>query len=187
MRTATMGCLIALLATSGCVLRGAPVSPYGRQAQVRPQGTLAMRGELIAATQDTIWIFNNHGLLPYTTAELRRVDVQRHRFGMGRTMRWMGWTGLATGAALMVACNSYEASSDGSGDSGACFGVISGTVLFFGLAGVLFGSINEYTSKFYIHPSETERLRPFTRFPQGLPDSARTILGPIAIPQRRTN
>lgn len=90
MSVARAGCLVALVATTGCVLHGAKISAYGRQAEVLPTVGMTMRGELIAATADTIWIFNNAGLLPYNTAELRRVDVDRHRFGMGRTLRWMG-------------------------------------------------------------------------------------------------
>lgn len=75
----------------------------------------------------------------------------------------------------MISCSSYESSSDGSGDSGSCIGVLPGTVLFFGVAGALFGAINEHSSKFRIKPVDTETLRPLSRFPQGIPDSARVL------------
>jgi hypothetical protein len=165
--------LAGLLVTSGCALSGAPISPYGRQAEVRATSGSSQRGELIAASADTVWLMSNAGLTPFTTAELRRVEVERHGFGMRRTMKWMGWLGVGTGIALMISCNSYESSSEGSGDGGSCVGVLPGSVIFFGLTGALLGMFNESSRHHHFKPAETDRIRPYARFPQGMPDSLR--------------
>lgn len=178
---ALVGALVAL--AEGCAVRGMPVSPYGRTATLVGARS-AMKGELIAVSPDTIWLRSDSTLLPYTSASYRQVQVQRHDFGLRRTLNWLGWAGVGTGAALMVACNSYESSPDGGGDSGTCIGVLPGTVLFFAAAGLVFGSINEYTSRHRVQPTDIERLRPFTRYPQGLPDSLRFLRVMPAPPRR---
>lgn len=169
--------LIAALAAlaalaSGCTISGMPVSPYGREATLVGQRD-RVTGELIALTPDTIWLLSGQAVQPHT-GRFQRIDVRRHNFGLRRTMTWLGWAGAGTGTALMIACNSYESSAEGSGD-GDCAAVLPGTVLFFAAAGVIFGSINEYTSRHRLRASDTLRLRAFTRYPQGLPDSLRML------------
>lgn len=177
-----LGALAAL--AEGCALRGLPVSPYGRTATLIGERN-TMKGELIALSADTIWLRSESTLLPHASASYRQVQVQRHDFGLRRTLNWLGWAGVGTGTALMIACNSYESSPDGGGSSGGCIGVLPGTVLFFAAAGLVFGSINEYTSRHRIRPTDVERLRPFTRYPQGLPDSLRILRVMPAPPRRR--
>lgn len=171
-RLVLAGALAAL--SAGCAVRGMPVSPLGRTATLIGD-RVQVKGELMALTPDTIWLRSDSTLRPYAGAEYRQVQVQRHTFGLRRTLNWLGWAGAGTGAALMIACNSYESSPDGGGDSGTCIGVLPGTVLVFAAAGLIFGSLNEYTSRHRMQPGDTERLRPFTRYPQGLPDSLRFL------------
>jgi len=172
MRVAS-GLLLPLVLT-GCVLRGAPISPYGRDVTVHVVGE-PVRGELIAVTADTIWVLQPSMLRPVAVRDQRRVDATRHSFGLRRTMRWMVTAGIATGAALFISCNSYESSGDGTGDTGGCLLVIPGTTAVFAAAGFLLGSLNERHTKLRVSPAETARLRPLSRYPQGLPDSARLI------------
>jgi hypothetical protein len=163
--------LIPLL-VSGCLVRGTPISPYGREVTlVGPHERIS--GELIAVASDTIWVLGDAGLRAKRLTEERRIDVRRHNFGFGRTMRWMLTAGLATGGALMISCQSYESSDDGSGDSATCLAVVPMTGLVFAGFGLLFGSINEYTTVHRVAPAESGRLQGFSRYPQGLPDTLR--------------
>src|SRR5687768_8612889 len=116
MRVAKLA-LVAVLATlaEGCTLRGMPVSPYGRTATLVGDRNTT-NGELIALTPDTIWLRSDSTLQPFVSGNYRQVQVQRHNFGLRRTLNWLGWAGVGTGAALMIACNSYESSPDGAGD-----------------------------------------------------------------------
>lgn len=168
--------LIAFV-VSGCVLPGAPISPHGRVANLQLLRGGNVRGELAAANRDTIWVFSRDGLVAWNTAELRRVHVRRHPFGFERTLKWMGWAGLGTGIALMVSCMSFEASTDGGGESSGCLLVPPVTVGFFAGAGLLFGAINEVSARHSLAPTDTDRLRPFARYPQGIPDSVRMTPG----------
>jgi hypothetical protein len=166
--------LILLAGLTGCALRGAPISPYGRAVTLHPESGMGPKasGELLAVSRDSIWLNRSSAVVAYPVASLRQVRVQRHRFGFQRTMKWMGIAGLGTGSLLMVACNSYYASEGGGGD-GDCIGLVPGSLLLFGAAGLLFGAINELTTRHYHLASETEFLRTFARYPQGLPDSLR--------------
>ena len=166
--------ILGLSLLGGCVLSGHPVSPHGRSASVFPRGESRVRGELIAATRDTVWLLADSSLVPFRMASLRGVNVDRHRMGFGRTMKWASIVGAATAAALLVSCNSYESSSEGSGSS--CSGVFPATFVFVAAAGGLFGLLNEYSSKHHLSPDRFERLAPYARFPQGMPDSLRRIL-----------
>lgn len=163
--------LLPLLA-GGCVLRGAPVSPYGRDVSlVGPHEPI--QGELIAVGSDTIWVLQQSLLRAKPLSSERRIDVRRHTFGFRRTMKWMAIAGVSTGVALMVSCMSYESSGDGGGNSGGCLGVVPVTTLFFAAAGLLFGSINDYTTVHRFAPADSNLFRPYARYPQGLPDSIR--------------
>lgn len=166
--------LILPLLASGCAVRGLPISPYGRAVSMKA-GTEAIRGELVAISADTIWVQQGDSLRPVVLAPSQRVDVQRHSFGLRRTVRWLGLTGLATAASLMIACNSYESSSEGGGDNSACIAVLPATSLFFGVAGLIFGAGNQWSSVHRLAAADTARLRSFSRYPQGLPASLRVL------------
>lgn len=166
--------ILVPLLLSGCAVKGAPVSAHGRPVTIQ-SGNQRTQGELIAVTGDTIWILQRDSLRAEVFARGQQVLVQRHDFGMRRTLRWMGITGLATGISLMIACNSYESSGDGGGDDASCLAVLPGTLLVFGVAGLLFGAGNQYSSNHRFTASDTARLRSFSRYPQGLPDSVRAL------------
>lgn len=166
--------IVALpLAASGCVTAGAPISAYGRPATVHAEGARTS-GELLAASADTVWMLWSSGLRPIPASSIRRVDVQRHTFGLRRTLKWLGFAGLGTGAALMISCSSYYSSQEDGGGAD-CYGVVPGTMLVFAAAGLLLGSINEYTTKHRLRGVDTERLRTWSRYPQGIPDLLRRV------------
>ena len=166
--------ILALTLLGGCVLSGHPVSPHGRNASVFPRGESRVRGELIAATRDTVWLLADSALMPFRMASLRGVNVDRHRMGFGRTLTWASIAGAATATAMLYSCHLYASSSDGSGSS--CSGVFPGTFVFFAVAGGLLGLLNEHSSKHHLSPERFDRLPPYARFPQGMPDSLRRLL-----------
>jgi hypothetical protein len=160
------------LALSGCILSGAPISPYGRHAELKRDGD-DVRGELLAVSPDSVWLMRESTVASYATSTLRGVNVRRHTLGMKRTLTTMAIAGAVFGGMMLSACNAYNAMPDeGDTDCGDVFPV---ALLSFLGGGVLYGAINEYQSKHHLLPRDTDRLRPFTRFPQGLPDSIRVI------------
>lgn len=166
--------ILVPLLLGGCAVKGAPISAYGRPVTIQ-SGNQHTQGELIAVTGDTLWILQRDSLRAEVLVRGQQVQVQRHDFGMRRTLRWMGITGLATGVSLMIACTSYEASGDGSGDGSSCIAWLPGSLLFFGVAGLLFGAGNQHSSNHRFTAADTARLRSFSRYPQGLPDSVRAL------------
>lgn len=169
--------LLLPLVLTGCVLRGPPISPYGREVTVH-SASEAVRGELIAVTTDSIWVLQPSTLRTLALRDQRTVEVIRHNFGFRRTLRWMVTAGVVTGGALFVSCASYESSSDGSGDAGGCLLVIPGTTAVYAVAGFLLGGLNERNTRQRVSPAEVARLQPLSRYPQGLPDAARSLLVP---------
>jgi hypothetical protein len=153
--------LAAVTATSACVLPGAPASPYGRHTvlDLRP-GTIT-EGELLAVDSAGIWLLQRDTLVHYDTAAIRQVRLERHVLNGRRTIVWMMLAGLGTGVALSVACSQVEDAD--------CGGVLQSAVLAYTAAGALFSLSNQYSSVWHWSPAESERLRAYARFPQGLP------------------
>lgn len=163
--------LVALAAPllGACVLKGDPISPYGRHATVHQSGAGRFSGELIAVTGDSLWLMADSVLVGFSGANVRKIDVRRHRMGGGRTLTWMALAGGGTGMALLLSCESYNAMPDEGGAE--CGPVFPAAFLSFMAAGGLFALGNEYSSKHHLSARDTERLRAYARFPQGLPDS----------------
>ncbi|MEX2154003.1 MAG: hypothetical protein WD825_11740 [Gemmatimonadaceae bacterium] len=169
--------ILAVVLLAGCVIPGVGISPYGRATTVHPKTGPRVAGELLAANGDTVWLLSAGAVRSFGAAELRSVDVARHRFGAKKTFVWMSVAGLGTGVALLISCSSYASTEDGSAD---CGGVLPGTFLFFVVTGAVFALFNEYSSKHHLKPDDTPSLRPFARFPQGLPDSLAALAAPRA-------
>lgn len=160
------------LALTGCILSGAPISPYGRHAEIKRQGG-DVRGELLAASPDSVWLMRDSAMVAYPTSTLLGVNVKRHDLGMRRTLTTMAIAGVLFGGAMLSACNAYNAMPDEADTN--CGDTFPTGFLLFLAGGVLYGAINEYSSKHHLAPRDTEKLRAFSRFPQGLPDSLNRI------------
>ena len=171
---ALAGALGCALVITGCHARGFPIGEYGRPVVVQ-MPTYRLEGELLAVAPDTLWLLSGPQLTPVATALARQLYVQRHDYGMGRTVRTMAWSGLATGVALMVSCLMYESSADGSGDGAACLLVVPVTAATFAGVGVVLGAINSMTTHKRYDPAQLDRVRPFARYPQGMPESMRPL------------
>lgn len=157
----------------GCVVSKAGISPYGKTATLYPRNGSSVSGELIASNSDSIWLLRNGAVTSYSSANVRAVDVERHGLDGRKTLVWMTLAGAATGSALTIACNQYN--SDPQESNADCSGVLPGTLLFFAALGGIFAVSNDYSSMYHLVPQDTNRLRAFSRFPQGVPDSLRTL------------
>ena len=171
MRAASL--LVLALVGSGCAVSGAPVSPYGRDVSIAVRDE-RVRGELLGVGSDTLWVLQGTAVRAVSLSTGRRIEVRRHTFDMRRTLKWLGIAGVATGATLMAACQSYEA--DGGGGGNDCLAVLPATALFFGVSGLILGALNDHTTVHRLAPSDTVRLRAFSRYPQGIPPWIRDSL-----------
>ena len=165
--------LLAVL-TSGCVLPREAISPYGKKTTVYPMEGGSQTGELIAASTDSIWLGQGGSIWSFPSARIKKVNVQRHKFGGSRTFAWMAISGAASGTLLAIACASYEGSSGG----GGCVAIVPATAAIFVGIGSLFALSNYYSSNYHLVPADTLRLKTYSRFPQGLPDTLRWRRGP---------
>lgn len=156
--------LCALMA--GCVLPSRGISPNGRSTMVHTD-RYRLNGELVAVTEDTVWLFArpDSALVPVARQGIVRLDVQRHQMSMGRTVKLMALAGAGTGLLLTIACSSV--------DDASCAGLIPGTTLTFSALGLLFGVFNFESAWMKHAPGEIARARPYARFPQGIPDTLR--------------
>jgi hypothetical protein len=119
-------------------------------------------GELIAVSPDSLWLLDDDALSAFPLARMRRVDVRESSFSAGTALLWSLAAGLISGAALTAACESV------SGDCGAVLPTVLLSWTFFGTIGGLAVQPSRYTE---LPAPAADQLRPYARFPQGMPDS----------------
>ena len=155
------------LAFSACAATFPKVSPLGRAIEVRPARNSpapAVKGELIAVDPQLIWVLEPDRLSRLAFTEVEQVSVRRH--GLNRKAAWR-WTMLGapvSGVVLTLACGSAE-------DSEGCGVILPGVGATWALFGALSAPSLEKSSQLRVLPSDWEALRPYARFPQGLPES----------------
>lgn len=146
-------------------VKGGP-PPGGARVEVRTlqnaeAASRSARGELLAATPDSLWLQGDNGLASVAFREIDWVRVQRSSFGAVRALQWSLLAGLGSGLALTAACSSVEGAS--------CGGVLPSVLVAWGIVGGLSAaSIESSRFRRFDRPSEHD-LRPYARFPQGLP------------------
>ncbi len=143
---------------------------FGRKAQIQlPTGKL--EGELLSVSTDSLWILSRGTILGMPLGDVRGVDVQMHKWGKGRMLKWNLLAGLGSAVALTVACGSVDDVGGGCGTFALSW------VLSWGLVGGISGAALAASSHREVHPSR-DALRPYVRFPQGLPNGGNPGLGP---------
>ena len=152
----------------GCVVARQPISPVGRAVRIIPvpsDTAEKLAGELMAVSADTLWVgvAQDSEIVSIPLAQVRRVEVRRHKLGAGKAMTYSVILGLATGGALSAACASVEGAD--------CGGVLPGVFVSWMFWGGLSVISLESSAKIGVSAGDWERLRPYARFPQGLPDS----------------
>ena len=116
-------------------------------------------GELLSVSMDSLWVLSEERVQGLALTDLRKVDVQMHRFGAGRVLAWNLVAGLGSAIALTAACTSVADS---------CGGVFVGWSLTWALVGGISGAALASSSHRLVTPSP-EALRPYVRYPQGFP------------------
>lgn len=129
-----------------------------------------VKGELLAVSGDSVWVLSNETRMALALQEVEGVDVQMHNWGAGRMLGWGLLAGVGSAVALTAACNSVE-------ETEGCGGVFLGWTVAWGLIGGVAGAFIAASSKKGLKPSP-EALRPYVRYPQGLPPHADDRSGP---------
>ena len=130
-------------------------------------GTI-VRGELLAASDDTLWLLAGAAQLAgYSFRDIRDVWITRHSMTAASGIAWGIAVGLLSGIGLSKACNEV---SDGCGD--VLLGSLAGGLVWGGLAAISL----ERSSRQRIRPVTAAELAPYCRFPQGPPARLDSLL-----------
>jgi hypothetical protein len=153
-----------VVALQGCVIARQSASPLGSSVKATGKANgPTVAGELIAITADTLWVLTRQQVqVSVPLASLHRVAVRRGKVGVGATMGYSVALGLATGAALTASCSQV---------ANECGEILPGILLTTVFVGALAALSVESSANLSIPARRWEELRPYARFPQGLPDS----------------
>lgn len=133
--------------------------PLGSQVRVSASGDRSLSGELLAVDRDSIWLLQKQGLASVSLYEVSEVQVDRGGMGAKGALLWSLTFGLISGVALQTACSSV---------GGDCGRVLPTTLLLWGVVGGISAASLQSTRHTTV-PAEPASLRPWARFPQGLP------------------
>jgi len=141
---------------------GPPI--FGYSVVLKTEDGGKAKGELIAVSPDSLWLLRDDALSVFPLAGTRQVDVRESSFGAGKALLWSLAAGLISGAVLTAACESID---------GDCGYVLPGVLLswtFFGGIAALAVEPSRYSE--FPAPA-ADQLRPYARFPQGMPEAFR--------------
>lgn len=122
-------------------------------------------GELIAVSLDSLWLLRDDALTVFPLAGMKQVNIRESSFGAGKALLWSLVVGAVSGAALTAACSSV---------ADDCGGVFLGVMLtwtFIGGIAALAVEPSRYTE---LPAPGADQLRPYSRFPQGVPQGFRS-------------
>lgn len=155
---------LAALAGGGCAARSREA--FGRSVTLVPKDEHEpkTKGELLAVDAQRFWVRTSEGVREVDPGSLREVRVRRHGVTGSWARRWGLIGGLVSGVALSVACASVE----GNGGS-ECAKVGLGSAAIWMSVGFLAAPGLEASSRVELSPDQRDRLRPYARFPAGLP------------------
>jgi hypothetical protein len=123
------------------------------------------KGELIAVSPDSLWLLRKDALAIFPLADMKQVKIRESSFGGGDAAIWSLVVGTISGLGLMAACSSVQDT-----DCGLILPVVLLSWTFIGGIAVLAVEPQRYAE--FPAPS-AEQLRPYSRFPQGLPEGFR--------------
>lgn len=160
---AVAGIAMSLLVLGGCHRTPAPGEPrlHGTRVAVVPgNGSHSVSGELLAVSDDSLWILVEAPRAA-SAFPLRDTEVRPSDGSVLRPHLWATVGGLLTGLGLFVACQSYE---DGSGCA-ATVPVMLGAYHGVGLLARIFMAADRGR----LMEVDPDSLRRYARFPAGLP------------------
>lgn len=166
MRPASLFIVVFTVVSSlGCATIKPPSLVHGRPVEVRTKTSPApAKGELIATDEDSLVLCGPAGPRTIPLPEITSVRYKRHGADRRLGFRWALFGSLATGALLWGPCASVEGNS--AGDCAVVGAAVGG--LYF-LLGGLAALTMEHSAFETVRPLSAESLRPYARFPQGLP------------------
>ena len=142
-----------------------PALPLGgRTVELRPAEPKGkdVEGELLAVGPQQLVVLTKEGVRGVPPREVKEARVRRHGLGPGKVLAWVVAGAVATGGALAAACASAEG-----GNCGAVFGL---TVGLWALIGGPAAASLAKSSEHRVGGPDFAGLRPYARFPQGLPE-----------------
>lgn len=122
-------------------------------------------GELLGVSPDTLWVLSEGTVKGLALQDVSRVGVEKHKWGWKRMLMWNLVGGLSSAIGMTVACNSVEGTS-------GCGGVFSGVTVSWALIGGITGGLLAASSHDSVRPVPGD-LRPYVRYPQGIPPGIR--------------
>lgn len=156
--------IAALVAVESAAAQGHEGGPpiLGYRVVLKADDGARANGELIAVTQDSLWLLRDDALTVFALARMKQVDIQESSFGPGKALLYSLAVGAISGALLTAACSSVEGAD--------CDGVLPGMVIGWTIIGGI-GALAVGPSRYseLVAPG-ADQLRPYSRFPQGMPD-----------------
>ncbi|MBL8138930.1 MAG: hypothetical protein JNL48_20070 [Acidobacteria bacterium] len=161
---AKVACLLTVaMLLQACAMGRMTPSVLGRDVKVVPRADgPRVRGELLVVDADRIVVLARDGVHEVAIPQIREVRVRRHGFDGKKAWTWTLVGALVSGIGLAVACSSVEGTDGCGGDAAA--GAVP-WLLFGGLSALS----TERTAFRAFDPGQKDLLRPFARYPQGLP------------------
>lgn len=156
--------MLAVLSGAGCAARSPEV--FGRSVTLVPTDERAPKttGELLAVDVRGLWVRTKDGVRAIDPASLRQVRVRRHGLTGSWARRFGILGGFASGVALTASCASVEGN-----DVGGCASVGLVSAALWSAVGLLAAPGLESSSRLELPAESLARLRPYARFPAGLP------------------
>jgi hypothetical protein len=165
---------VLILALSACATATPRLPVGGRAVELEPIGSgkgSSLKGELLAVGPERLWILGPDGVRGVPLAEVGQARVRLHGLDGRKAGLWAIVGGIVSGAALTLACASVE----GNSNCGVMLGVAAiGWGLIGGPAAASLGK----SSQLRVRGPDFEPLRPYARFPQGVPEG----LDPAVLP-----
>ena len=152
------------LVLTGCATVKVPL--FGRPVEVKApsgQGDSTVKGELLAVGAEQLWILEPTRVREVPFREIEQVRVRLHGLDGKKAWTWTVAGAVLSGAALATACSQVE------GD-GNCGGVLAVSLIPWAALGGLSASGLEKSSRILVRAPYLEALRPYARYPQGLPE-----------------
>jgi hypothetical protein len=135
---------------------------HGAEIRILTGQGSPLRGELLAVEENRLWyLARDEQVRSVGASEIRRVELDRHDLGSGRIGTWSTLAGGVTSAVMFAACTSVSS-------GGACAGFTLVWALAWAGVGGLSWAFAQPRRRVGGHA--LEELRPWARFPQGLPD-----------------
>jgi len=141
---------------------GQALPPLVRPAlDFRLRDATSLNGELLAAERDSLWILRpGGGVNVVPLSAVSGIRTRQRGMTAGGVFLWSLIGGAISGGALAAACSSVDGAEN-------CGVVVPATLLAWVVVGGLAAAVTSSGSR-SVH-LEVDAIRPYARFPQGLP------------------